>query len=419
MNRSHRLLPMSVERQLAPGPLDGVRVLDLTRVIVGPYCSQLLGDMGAEIIKVESPDGDLTRSVGPRRNPGMGANFMIFNRNKRSVVLDLKQEEGRDVLRNLAKTCDAFIVNYRPRALRKLQITYDDLREDNPQIVYCRIVGYGEDSQWASKPAIDDVIQSLSGLVSLQERLNGRAGYVGLPLADLTVGLMALSGVLAALYRRRETGEGEEIEVRMYDAMASFVLSPHLGGWSFDPPDGEPIYGRSVSPNRRPFQTLDGSICVAPYTDRAWHSFLSVIGRVELLEDPRFNNTHVRWKHLDELYQMMIPVLKEKTSAEWLQLLEQADVPCSPVQTTDDLVRDPSLVGDLLQEYEHPTEGTVRLLRNPVRFTQAPGGLRRLPPTLGADSASVLAELGYSSQDIERLAEAGVTQLDEAAKTSA
>jgi crotonobetainyl-CoA:carnitine CoA-transferase CaiB-like acyl-CoA transferase len=403
---------VSPEGQRPEGPLSGVRILDLTRVIVGPYCSQLLGDMGAEVIKVESPEGDLTRSVGPRRNPGMGANFLIFNRNKRSLVLDLKADEGREALRRLAATCDAFVVNYRPRALKKLGITYDDLCEVNPEIVYCRIVGYGEDSQWAAKPAIDDVIQSLSGVVSLQERLNGQPSFVGLPLADLTVGLMALSGMLAGLYRRRDTGKGEEIEVRMYDAMASFVLSPHLAGWSFDPPDGEPIYPRSVSPNRRPFETRDSSICVAPYTDRAWHSFLSVIGRVELLDDPRFCNTHVRWKHLDELYQMMIPVLKEKTSAEWLELLEDADVPCSPVQTTEDLVRDESLA-DLLQVHEHPTEGPIRLLSNPVRFTNAPGGLQELPPTLGADSAAVLGELGYSEDEIRRLAEAGVTQVGE------
>jgi crotonobetainyl-CoA:carnitine CoA-transferase CaiB-like acyl-CoA transferase len=402
---------MSVEQPAPEGPLTGVRILDLTRVIVGPYCTQFLGDMGAEVIKVESPEGDLTRSVGPRRNVGMAANFLIFNRNKRSVVLNLKEEEGREALLKLAPTCDAFVVNYRPRALAKLGIAYEDLKAVNPSIVYCRIVGYSEDSPWARKPAIDDVIQALSGLASLQDRLNGQVSYVGLPMADLTVGLMALSGILASLYRRQVTGRGEEIEVRMYDAMASFVLSPHLGGWSFEPAESEPIYGRSVSPNRRPFQTADGAITVAPYTDKAWHSFLSVIGRVELLEDPRFCNTHVRWKHLDELYQMMIPVIREKTSAEWLELLEAADVPCSPVQTTDDLVRDPTLTGDdgLLSVHGHPTEGNLRLMRNPVRFTYAPGGLSRLPATLGADSAAVLAELGYSEQEIAELIANDVT----------
>jgi crotonobetainyl-CoA:carnitine CoA-transferase CaiB-like acyl-CoA transferase len=392
-----------------PGPLAGVRVLDLTRVIVGPYCSQFLGDLGAEVIKVESPEGDLTRSVGPQRNPNMSSNFLIFNRNKRSVVLDLKTEAGHEALMRLAATCDVFIVNYRPAALARLDITYDDLKMANDSIVYCRIVGYGEDNPLAAKPAIDDVVQSLSGVVDLQYQLNGQPSYVGLPMADLTCGLFALGGVLAALYRKQATGRGDEVEVRMYDSMASFVLSPHMAGYSFDPPLGSPIYPRSVSPNRRPFVTLDGAIAVAPYTDKAWRSFLNLVDRAEMLEDPRYATPLERAKHLDELYQMMIPLIKEKTSAEWLELLEQADVPCSPVQTTEDLVRDKVLNGptQLMTEYEHPTEGALRLMRNPVRFTEAPGDVYRLPPNFGAHSREVLSSIGYDQQTLDALVAGG------------
>jgi crotonobetainyl-CoA:carnitine CoA-transferase CaiB-like acyl-CoA transferase len=393
-----------------PGPLAGVRVLDLTRVIVGPYCSQFLGDMGAEVIKVESPEGDLTRSVGPQRNPNMSANFLIFNRNKRSIVLDLKSPRGHEALMRLAASCDAFVVNYRPAALAKLKISYEDLKAANPSIVYCRIVGYGEDNPYASKPAIDDVVQSLSGVVDLQERLNGQPSYVGLPLADLTCGLFALGGMLGALYRKATTGLGDEVEVRMYDAMASFVLSPHLSGNSFEPPLSPPIYPRSVSPNRRPFRTSDGSIAVAPYTDRAWRSFLSLVDRADMLDDPRYSTPYVRAQHLDELYQMMIPLIAARTSAEWLTLLEQADVPCSPVLSTVDLVSDPALHrAGLLAQYDHPTEGEIRLLSNPVRFTEAPSAVHRLPPNLGADSREVLAEIGYDDATIDDMIRDGVT----------
>ncbi len=392
-------------------PLDGIRIVDLTRVIVGPFATQFLGDMGADVIKVESPEGDLTRSVGPQQNPDMSANFLVFNRNKRSVVLDLKSDDGREALHALVATADAFVVNYRPQALAKLGITYPELAAINPSLVYCRIVGYGPDNPDQAKPAIDDVIQSLTGLVALQGALTGTPSYVGLPMADLTCGLFALSGILAALYRRLATGEGEEVEVRMYDSMASFALSPHLSGHSFSPPLSPPIYPRSVSRNRRPFRTADDAICVAPYTDKAWRNFLRLIDRETLLDDPKYCTPYVRAKHLDELYQMMTPVIAEKTSAEWLALLEAADVPSSPVRTTEDLVADPALrSAGVLTEHDHPTEGRINLLGNPVRHTNAPSRIHALPPNLGEHSVEVLRELGFSEERIAGMAAAGTTR---------
>lgn len=393
------------------GPLVGLRVVDLTRVIVGPYATQFLGDMGADVIKVESPDGDLTRSVGAQRNPDMSANFLIFNRNKRSVVLDLKQPQGHDALLRLVATADVFVVNYRPAALVKLGITYDALSAVNPGLVYCRVVGYGEDNPNNAKPAIDDVIQALTGSVALQGELTGSASFVGLPMADLTCGLFALGGILGALYRKAVTAQGDEVEVRMYDSMAAFNLSPHLAGESFVPPLSPPLYARSVSPNRRPFATADGVITVAPYTDKAWRSFLPLIGRAELLADPRYATVHARSSHLNELYEIMIPIIRTRTSAEWLRMLEAADVPCSPVQTTQDLVDDPALVSaEILTEHDHPTEGRIRLLNNPVRFTNAPSSIRQLPANLGEHSREVLTEIGLSSSEVDSMIASGATR---------
>ncbi|MFD9665087.1 CaiB/BaiF CoA transferase family protein [Rhodococcus sp. NPDC059968] len=394
----------------APGPLAGLRVVDLTRVIVGPYATQFLGDMGADVIKVESPVGDLTRSVGAQRHADMSANFLIFNRNKRSIVLDLKHPEGQEALRRLIETADVFVVNYRPAALAKLNITYEDLTAINPGLVYCRVVGYGADNPNNAKPAIDDVIQALTGSVALQGELTGHPSFVGLPMADLTCGLFALGGILGALYRKSRTGEGDEVEVRMYDSMAAFNLSPHLAGESFVPALGPARYPRSVSPNRKPFDTADGVITVAPYTDKAWRSFLPLIGRAELLDDPRYATVHARSSHLNELYEIMIPVIKTKTSDEWLRLLEEADVPCSKVQTPQELVEDQALASaGLLTEHEHPTEGRIRLLNNPVRYTNAPNSIRQLPANLGEHSREILDEVGFSADEIDAMVTSGTT----------
>lgn len=255
------------------------------------------------------------------------------------------------------------------------------------------------------------MIQALTGSVALQGALTGTPSYVGLPMADLTCGLFALGGILAALYRKSVTGKGDEVEVRMYDAMASHSLSPHLAGESFVPALAPAIYPRSVSSNRKPFETADGTITVAPYTDRAWRSFLKLIDRSELLDDPRYASVHARSAHLNELYEMMIPVIKSKSSEEWMRLLEVADVPCSRVQTTQDLVNDPALYNaGLLTEHDHPTEGRIRLLNNPVRFTNAPNSIRRLPANLGAHTREVLLEHGYDSAEVEALMQEGAVR---------
>lgn len=398
------------EPKTPSGPLAGVRVVDLTSVVIGPYCTELLGDLGADVVKVEAPDGDLTRSIGPRRSAGMSAQFINFNRNKRSLVLDLKQTEGREALLRVAKTADVFVCNMRPQALERLGIAYADISEANPSIIYCRIVGYGPNNRRRTKPAIDDVIQAMSGVVSLQEHLTGTPSFVGLAMADATSGLLALSGILAALYRKAMTGNGEEVELPMYEAMASFVLATHMSGSVFDPPLGPPLYPRSVAPNRRPFPTADGALVVSPYTDRDWRRFLDLVGREDLLEDRRFATTYERSHHLDELYGIIRPILAERSTRDWEQALSDADVPFAPVQSTADLLADTDLwEAGLLAHAEHPTEGRLQVVGNPVRFTQAPCNLHQLPSVLGEHSRQVLAEAGYSVSEVEELVSTGAT----------
>lgn len=398
------------DRVRPTGPLSGVRVVDLSSVVIGPYCTQLLGDMGADVVKVEPPEGDITRWIGPRRSEGMSAQFLNFNRNKRSIMLDLKRDQGRDALMRIVQTADVFVCNMRPQALERLGITYGEIAAVNPEIVYCRIVGFGAEHPRRHRPAIDDVIQAMSGIVSLQEELTGTPSFVGTTMADSTGALFALAGILAALYRKAAGGGGEEIELPMYDAMASMVLATHLSGSAFEPPMGPPVYARSVARNRQPFKTRDGALVVSPYSDREWRRFFAAIDREELLEEERFSNTYARADHLDELYAIIGHIIAERGTAEWIALLEAADVPHAPVQTTAEVIADPALrESGMLAFAEHETEGTLRVIGNPVRFTEAPCNLHDLPDKLSGSARDILLEAGYEPSEIDELILAGAT----------
>jgi crotonobetainyl-CoA:carnitine CoA-transferase CaiB-like acyl-CoA transferase len=386
------------------GPLDGVRVIDLTTVMLGPFCTQILGEMGADVIKVEPPGGDIGRITGAMKNPGMSAAYIMKGRNKRSVVLDLKKPEAREPLRRLVESADVFVHNIRPKAAARLGIDYESIAKWKPDIVYAAATGYGEAGPYVDKPAYDDLIQGASGLAALFGTVTGTPRYGPSVLADKTTGLYLTYSISMALFHRERTGEGQYVHVPMYEAFTSFVMNEHMQGRAYEPPIGEAGYLRMLTPHRRPFPTADGHICVLPYNDRHWRGFFATVGRPELADDARFADQPSRSKNIDALYAIVVEVMAAKTSAEWLALLEEADIPVMPMNTPEDLFECPHLsaVG-MFPVVDHPTEGKIRHIKVPVHFSKTPGGYYRHPETLGASTEAVLADVGYSDGEIEAL----------------
>jgi crotonobetainyl-CoA:carnitine CoA-transferase CaiB-like acyl-CoA transferase len=390
------------------GPLDGVRIIDLTTVMLGPFCTQILGEMGADVIKVEPPGGDIGRITGAMKNPGMSAAYIMKGRNKRSVVLDLKKPDAREPLRRLVASADVFVHNIRPKAAARLGIDYESIARWKPDIVYAAATGYGEAGPYVDKPAYDDLIQGASGLAALFGAVTGTPRYGPSVLADKTTGLYLTYSISMALFHRERTGEGQYIHVPMYEAFTSFVMNEHMQGRVYEPPIGEAGYLRMLTPHRRPFPTADGHICVLPYNDRHWRSFFATVGKPELADDPRFVNQPSRSKNIDALYAIVVEVMAAKTSAEWLKLLEEADIPVMPMNTPEDLFECPHLsaVG-MFPVVDHPTEGKIRHMKVPVHFSKTPGGYYRHPENLGESTEDVLADVGYSAEEIEALQEKG------------
>ena len=351
------------------GPLDGIRVIDLSTVFMGPYATLLLQQMGAEIIKVEPPDGDIARYVGPARNRGMSSVFLNVAQGKKSVVLDLKSEEGYTHLLGLVTDADVVLHTMRPEAAERLQIDYETLREINAGLIYCSGPGYREQGEDRNAPAYDDVIQGRCGLAWLQG-FHGDPTYVVPPIADKTTGIMLAMAVIGALYHREVTGQGQKVTVPMFDVMTSYVLLEQLGGWAFDPPIGPPTYSRTVSEYRKPYRAKDGHVCVVPYTDRQWRNFFECVGSPGLAEDPRFIDMPARTANIDELYQHLETAIGEKTVDEWIAALGEVDIPCARVNSIQDLLdgTEPGTAPTIL-EYEHPTEGTLRLPGFPIQFS--------------------------------------------------
>lgn len=398
------------------GPLEGIRVVDLTSVLMGPYATQILADMGADVIKVEPPAGDTVRGIGPMRNPGMGHIFLHVNRNKRSVVLDLKHPDGLEAVFDLARSADVVIYNIRPQAMARLGIDYQRLREINRKLIYAGLYGYGESGPYAGKPAYDDLIQGAVAVPALVAAASGgEPRYVPLTLADRTVGLAGANAILAAIIARGRTGEGQSIEVPMFETMAQYVLSDHMGGETFVPPIGSSGYPRLMVRERRPYRTSDGYVCVLIYSDKQWRRFLDLIGQPELFEkDPRFGSIGQRTKHINELYTLVGEAMATRSTAEWLRLLEQTDIPSMPLHDLDSLIGDEHLgKTGFLREVEHPTEGRIRQIGVPVRLSGTPPASELRPaPRLGEHSAEVLREIGYSEERIQRLAHSGAIRLD-------
>lgn len=387
-----------------PGPLDGIKILDLTTVVLGPLATQILGDLGAEVIKIEAPDGDIMRYAEPARHRDMGHVFLNLNRNKRSLVLDLKQEDAAPVLLKLVEQSDVFMHNMRPRAMARLGFGWERLHEVNPRLVYCSAHGYGQDGPLADRPAFDDIIQGGCGLVALEAATGGEARFVPTLVGDKTVGLTMVYAVMAALLQRERTGEGQAVEVPMLETMASFVMAEHMGGLTFEPPLGPPGYSRMLAPDRRPHRTADGHICILPYTDRHWRDFFRIAGRPELADDPRLADAQTRSRHVAELYALIAECVRDAPTAFWLDKLKLADIPCGPVNPLAELPADAHLAAvDMFPRIEHPSEGDVRVVRSPLRFSDAETAVRRHAPRLGEHSREVLREAGFTDDKIADL----------------
>lgn len=396
------------------GALEGVRVLDLTTVLMGPYATQLLGDMGADVIKVEPPTGDTTRGLGPARHPGMGAGFLHVNRNKRSLVLNLKDPEGHAALLALARTSDVLLYNVRPQAMARLKLDYAHLSEVNPRLIYAGVFGYGQDGPYGPKPAYDDLIQGAMGLPSLVARVgDGVPRYVPIAIVDRTVGVHAAMAVSAALYRREKTGLGQAIDIPMFETMVPFMLGEHMAGQTFDPPEGAPGYPRMLARERTPYVTRDGFLCALIYNDGQWRSFCRMIGDAERFErDPRMRSLATRTEHVEALYSMVAEILLTDTTAAWLQRFAEADIPAIPLHTLDSLLEDPHLAATAyFERREHPSEGAIREMRPASRWSESPARLRLPAPRLGEHSVELLEELGYPQSTINRFIEQGVTRV--------
>lgn len=386
------------------GPLSGIRVLDLTSVVLGPLATQILGDYGADVVKVEGLEGDLMRANGVSRHAGMSSIFLAINRNKRSLSVDLKTNKGRRIFLDLAATVDVLVHNVRIPAIERLGLDYAEIKSVNPSIVYCAATGFGQDGPYRAKPAFDDIIQAASGMASLAATDGRGPEYVPTLVADKTVGMAVVNAVLAALLHRERTGHGQYIEVPMFESFVEFTMAEHMGGLTFRPQQGAAGYGRISRGGRRPVRTADGYIAMLPYSPAQWTALLKRIGREDLLSKYQLSDRHQLNASVRSLYTELAELAAEKPTAEWVALCDELDIPVTPVLTLDQMPGHPHLKDvRMFVSAEHPSEGQVNYVRPAVRFSETPASIRSGAPLLGSGSDDILLELGYRLEDIEDL----------------
>jgi crotonobetainyl-CoA:carnitine CoA-transferase CaiB-like acyl-CoA transferase len=392
------------------GPLAGIRVLDLTSVVSGPLATQMLGDMGADVIKIETPEGDAPRHTGPTRSPAMAALFMGLNRSKRSLVLDLKQERAKAAMWRLIATADVLVHSMRPQKIEILGFGPETVCVRNPRLVYAALHGYRSGGPYSGQPAYDDVIQGQSGIAALMSEVAGEPRYAPMILADKVCALSIANAVSVALFARERSERGQFVEIPMFEQMVSFVLGEHLFGHNFVPPMGKLGYTRVLADWRRPYQTKDGYLCMMAYTQEHWRKFWTMVGKPQMHADPRFDSIASRARNVAAIYELVGACIAGKTTDEWLTLLRELEIPAARMSSLDDVMADPQLAaGGFFKRATHPTEGEVLYTDLPVRFSGTPAAPERLQPRLGEHSFEVLREAGLTQSEIETLAASGAT----------
>lgn len=383
--------------------LAGVRVLDLTTVVFGPYASLILADYGADVVKIESPDGDSTRRTGPRQEPDLAAIFLGINRNKRSIVLNLKQADARDALLKLVDGADVLMHSMRPAKMAKLGLDPQTLCARNPRLIYAGLYGFGEGGAYAGQPAYDDIVQGLSGIADITQRQGGEPRYLPTIAADKTCGQVAAHAILAALFQRERTGQGQQLEVPMFESMTSYLLVEHFYGRHLEDTPGTAGYPRVLAPWRRPYQTTDGYLSMMPYTDAHWQRFFNETGHPELATDARFSDITARTQHIEDLYARVGSIVANHDTAHWLALCQRLEIPAAPINRLEDLEHDPHLRSvDFFVPLTSTAGHHYRFTRNPVRL-QRSDVAPAMPPRLGEHTREVLQQAGLSADQIEQL----------------
>jgi len=382
---------MTVWSPAGDGPLAGLRVVDMATTLMGPYATLLLAQMGADVIKVETPSGDIARSIADPHGHGLGPAFLNLNRGKRSVVIDLKDDEDKARLFDLVSSADVLCHNMRPAVADRNGLTYEALSERNPGLIVCRMFGYGQHGPYADQGAYDDVIQGASGTAALQGE---EPSYIRSAIVDKTVGVMGAAAVLAAVVERARSGRGQQVDVPMFESMVALNAMEQMGGLVYDPQNGPAGYSRTSSPFRKPYATRDGHLSVLVYTDRHWSAFFEIAGRPDLADDPKYRTIRDRTRHIDELYAFLEEVFRTRTSAEWLEALREADIPAMPVLGIEELMDDPQVVSSgLFETVEHPTAGKLRQPGLPWRFSRTPPSPAGPAPLLGAHTDAIKSAL--------------------------